>query len=128
MDRPSNPCRHGREARSSRRGVPRAAVSRKDYRCRVVGGGCADSCCGLNLRGKELDAPALSERDLRDLEVAMGIGVDAPRNDPATAKCTQEIVYRSVLATYRAGGHGDQPRIPDGIMIDFCQAINGGGL
>lgn len=38
--------------------------------------------------------------------VYMGIGVDAPRLVPEQAKCTSDIVYRSVLATYRAGGQG----------------------
>ena len=41
-----------------------------------------------------------------DARVYMGIGVDAPRTRPETAKCTEDIVYRSVMATYRAGGHG----------------------
>jgi hypothetical protein len=39
-------------------------------------------------------------------KVYMGVGVDAPRTKPETARCTKDIVYRSVLATYRAGGHG----------------------
>ena len=39
-------------------------------------------------------------------QVYMGVGVDAPRTRPETAKCTEDIVYRSVMATYRAGGHG----------------------
>src|SRR5690606_30643680 len=38
--------------------------------------------------------------------VYMGIGVDAPRTLPEQAQCTPDIVYRSVLATYRAGGKG----------------------
>jgi hypothetical protein len=38
--------------------------------------------------------------------VYMGIGVDAPRNRPDQAVCTPDIVRRSVLATYRAGGQG----------------------
>jgi hypothetical protein len=38
--------------------------------------------------------------------VYMGIGVDAPRTSSDEAVCTPEIVYRSVLATYRAGGKG----------------------
>ncbi len=38
--------------------------------------------------------------------VYMGIGVDAPRTSPEQARCTPDIVYRSVLATYRAGGKG----------------------
>jgi hypothetical protein len=38
--------------------------------------------------------------------VYMGIGVDAPRTRADQAVCTPEIVYRSVLATYAAGGHG----------------------
>jgi hypothetical protein len=38
--------------------------------------------------------------------VYMGIGVDAPRNRADQAICTPDIVRRSVLATYRAGGQG----------------------
>jgi hypothetical protein len=38
--------------------------------------------------------------------VYMGIGVDAPRTRVDQAVCTPEIVYRSVMATYEAGGHG----------------------
>jgi hypothetical protein len=38
--------------------------------------------------------------------VYMGIGVDAPRLHEYQAVCTPDIVYRSVLATYRAGGQG----------------------
>ena len=32
--------------------------------------------------------------------------MDAPRSRPETAKCSKDIVYRAVMATYRAGGHG----------------------
>ncbi len=39
-------------------------------------------------------------------KVYMGIGVDAPRTRPETAKCSKDIVYRSVKATYEAGGDG----------------------
>ena len=38
--------------------------------------------------------------------VYMGIGVDAPRSRADQAACTPDIVYRSVMATYRAGGKG----------------------
>ena len=38
--------------------------------------------------------------------VYMGIGVDAPRVRAGQAACTPDIAYRSVLATYRAGGQG----------------------
>lgn len=38
--------------------------------------------------------------------VYMGIGVDAPRTRADQAVCTPDIVYRSVHATYRAGGKG----------------------
>ena len=38
--------------------------------------------------------------------VYMGIGIDAPRSRPDTAKMTSDIAYRSIHATYRAGGHG----------------------
>jgi hypothetical protein len=40
------------------------------------------------------------------IPVYMGLGVDAPRVHPDQAKCTPEIVYQSVLATYKAGGQG----------------------
>lgn len=39
-------------------------------------------------------------------DVYMGIGVDAPRELPQQARSTPDIVRRSVLATYRAGGRG----------------------
>jgi len=51
--------------------------------------------CETALRGVEGQA-----------KVYMGIGVDAPRTRADTAKMTKDIAYRSVLATYRAGGHG----------------------
>ena len=38
--------------------------------------------------------------------VYMGIGVDAPRTRADQAVCTPDIVRRSVLATYNAGGQG----------------------
>ncbi len=38
--------------------------------------------------------------------VYMGIGVDAPRTHPEQARCTPDIVYRSVLAAYQAGAKG----------------------
>ncbi|WP_116133414.1 hypothetical protein [Tropicimonas sp. IMCC34043] len=39
-------------------------------------------------------------------QVYMGLGIDAPRVRADQAKCTPDIAYRSVMATYRAGGHG----------------------
>ncbi len=36
----------------------------------------------------------------------MGVGVDAPRSRADQAACIPDIVGRSVLATYRAGGKG----------------------
>jgi hypothetical protein len=38
--------------------------------------------------------------------VYMGVGIDAPRSRADQAACTPDIAYRSVLATYRAGGKG----------------------
>ncbi|WP_062013566.1 hypothetical protein [Aureimonas sp. AU4] len=55
-----------------------------------VFGQCADALRGVEGRAK----------------VYMGLGVDAPRTRAETAQCTPDIAYRSVLATYRAGGHG----------------------
>ena len=45
-------------------------------------------------------------RGCKGRPVYMGIGVDAPRVRADQAVCTPDIVYRSVLATYRAGGEG----------------------
>tara|TARA_B100000686_G_scaffold319504_1_gene370319 strand:- start:268 stop:1080 length:813 start_codon:yes stop_codon:yes gene_type:complete len=55
-----------------------------------VYGQCADAVRGVN--GK--------------IPVFMGLGVDAPRTRADQAVCTPDIVYRSVKATYRAGGKG----------------------
>lgn len=55
-----------------------------------VGGQCARTVKGV--KGK--------------VSVYMGIGVDAPRVREDQAKCTPDIVRRSVLATYKAGGKG----------------------
>ena len=55
-----------------------------------VAGQCADAVRGVAGRA----------------DVYMGIGVDAPRTQAEQAQCTPDIVYRSVMATYRAGGKG----------------------
>jgi hypothetical protein len=55
-----------------------------------VGGQCAEALRGVHGRAK----------------VYMGIGIDAPRVREDQATCTPEIAYRSVMATYEAGGHG----------------------
>ena len=55
-----------------------------------VYGQCADAVRGVNGKAK----------------VFMGIGIDAPRTRADQAKCTPDIAYRSVMASYRAGGHG----------------------
>jgi hypothetical protein len=55
-----------------------------------VHGQCADALRGVHGRAK----------------VYMGLGVDAPRVRADQAACTPDIAYRSVMATYRAGGHG----------------------
>jgi hypothetical protein len=55
-----------------------------------VYGQCADALRGVHGRAK----------------VFMGLGVDAPRVRADQAVCTPNIAYRSVMATYRAGGHG----------------------
>ena len=55
-----------------------------------VYGQCADAVRGV--KGK--------------VPVYMGIGVDAPRTRADQAVCTPDIVRRSVLATYSAGGKG----------------------
>ncbi|SMC51113.1 hypothetical protein [Rhizobium sp. RU36D] len=55
-----------------------------------VYGQCADAVRGVSGKAK----------------VFMGIGVDAPRTRADQAQCTPDIAYRSVMATYRAGGDG----------------------
>jgi len=55
-----------------------------------VYGQCADALRGVDGKAK----------------VFMGLGIDAPRTQADQAKCTPDIAYRSVMATYRAGGHG----------------------
>jgi hypothetical protein len=55
-----------------------------------VHGQCADAVRGVAGKAK----------------VYMGIGVDAPRVRADQAACTPDIVYRSVHATFRAGGEG----------------------
>jgi hypothetical protein len=55
-----------------------------------VYGQCRDAVRGCNGKAK----------------VYMGIGVDAPRVRADQAVCTPDIVYRSVHATFRAGGEG----------------------
>ncbi len=55
-----------------------------------VFGQCADAVRGVDGR----------------VPVYMGLGVDAPRTSPDQAMSTPDITYRSVLATYRAGGRG----------------------
>ncbi|SHI66203.1 hypothetical protein [Wenxinia saemankumensis] len=55
-----------------------------------VGGQCADALRGVHGGAK----------------VYMGLGIDAPRVREDQAVCTPDIAYRSVMATYRAGGHG----------------------
>ena len=55
-----------------------------------VRGQCADAVRGVDGAAK----------------VYMGIGVDAPRQRGDQAVCTPDIVKRSVLATYEAGGEG----------------------
>ncbi len=55
-----------------------------------VAGQCEDAVRGVNGKAK----------------VYMGIGVDAPRTREDQAQCSPDIIRRSVLATYRAGGDG----------------------
>ena len=49
---------------------------------------------------------AIRGLDDERVKVYMGVGVDAPRKTLDQAACTPDIVYRSVLAAYRAGGNG----------------------
>ena len=46
------------------------------HRCRVVVGGIVSSHKGVNLPGIPLPIPSLTEKDLRDLDFALGLDVD----------------------------------------------------
>ena len=60
-------------------GAVRLRVEETDgsrQRCRVVVGGVVSSHKGVNLPGVPLPIPSLTEKDLRDLDFALGLGVD----------------------------------------------------
>ncbi len=52
------------------------AVEGRRIRFRVVRGGILTSNKGINLPGVEVHAPSLTEKDLKDLEFALGVGVE----------------------------------------------------
>jgi len=51
-------------------------VTKTDAVCRVVHGGMLGEHKGINLPGVDVSAPALSEKDLADLELALELGAD----------------------------------------------------
>ena len=51
-------------------------VEGRDVRCRVVHGGILTSRKGVNLPGVSISAPALTDRDRKDLDFGIGLGVD----------------------------------------------------
>jgi pyruvate kinase len=52
------------------------SVDRGRVHCRVVTGGTVDSHKGVNVPGVPVPIPSLTEKDLADLEFALGLGVD----------------------------------------------------
>jgi pyruvate kinase len=52
-------------------------VTDRDILCRVVAGGVISSHKGVNLPTRSIEAPSLTEKDLRDLEFGIEHGVDA---------------------------------------------------
>jgi pyruvate kinase len=53
-----------------------ASDAQEGVRCRVVTGGVIRSNKGLNVPGRALSTPAFGEKDLRDLDAALPLGVD----------------------------------------------------
>lgn len=53
------------------------SIVRTDVRCRVADGGLLTSRKGLNIPGARVGAATLTEKDRRDLEFALSLGVDA---------------------------------------------------
>lgn len=51
-------------------------IEGKDVRCSVVHGGVLTSRKGVNLPGVSISAPALTDRDRKDLDFGIGLGVD----------------------------------------------------
>ncbi|MEM9301117.1 MAG: pyruvate kinase [Pseudomonadota bacterium] len=52
------------------------AIEEEDVRCRIVHGGRLTERKGINLPDSTVSAQCLTEKDLRDLEFAVGLGVD----------------------------------------------------
>ena len=87
------------------RGVQWTRVIREDPRTVNV----AYICQHVDLAREQVkawgeDVPCFS--DLDRVDVYMDIGVDSLRSRADQAVCIPDIVRRSVLATYRAGGKG----------------------
>jgi pyruvate kinase len=57
-------------------GLRVVAVSGREIRCHVVQGGLVGDRKGLNLPGVRISAPALTAKDVEDLQFALAIGVD----------------------------------------------------
>jgi pyruvate kinase len=57
-------------------GLTVTAIEDNDVVCEVVEGGPVSDSKGLSMPGMDISIPALSERDVRDLEFALAMGVD----------------------------------------------------
>ncbi|GAA3435806.1 hypothetical protein GCM10018954_054130 [Kutzneria kofuensis] len=57
-------------------GLVVTAVEGQDVVCEVTEGGPVSNNKGLSLPGMDVSVPAMSEKDIEDLEFALGLGVD----------------------------------------------------
>mgnify|MGYP001950049557 FL=1 len=51
-------------------------IKGRDVRCTIINGGLLKQRKGINLPGTKISEPSLTEKDLRDLDFGLGLGVD----------------------------------------------------
>ncbi len=76
------------------------AVDGDDVVCRVTEGGPVSNNKGVSLPGMNVSVPALSEKDIEDLEFALGLGVDFIAlsfvRSPADVELVHDVMIGSV--------------------------------
>ncbi len=96
--------------------------------CRVVIGGVVEPHKGVNVPGVTLPVPSLTEKDIADLEFALGLGVDYValsfvRSEPTSRRCAPAD------RAGRLGGLGDrEDRAPEAVaalrrILDEADAV-----
>jgi len=75
-------------------GLTVIAVEGSDVVCEVTEGGTVSDNKGLSLPGMNVSVPALSEKDIDDLEFALGMGVDVIALSFVRSPADIEIVYQ----------------------------------